>query len=428
MQIQIEKISSTESHLTIVAVEKEILASQNKVVALLAKDLKVAGFRPGKAPAHLAAKELDQRLLQEEFLKRFVPQAVEQALTLKKVEPLITPEVAVVKFVPGQTLELKVTVFHLGKVEVADYKHAKEELPEVQIKKAEIDDVIQKIRLDFATYKEVKRAAKDGDRLWLDFEGQDEKGQVINGAKATNYNLILGSQTLIPGFEEKLVGQVAEAELKFELRFPDDYLPRLAGTKVKFQVKVQKVEEVVLPKLDKDLFQKVGSFQTLSALKDFISQRLKEEKTQRSRQVFEGRVVAQLARASTIEIPAKVVEQEVNKIKQEHQLALQNNKLTAEQWLKDMKLTAEAHETEMKQMAEERIKGGLVLRQTALKEQISVEPQEVEGILEAQTKEGASEADKTRQRQDIQARLLTQKALRTLGDLVLQGRQAESSQ
>ena len=426
MQIQLENISSTESHLTVVAVEKEILASQKKVIEELSKNVKVDGFRTGKAPTHLVSKQLDPALVQEKFLQRFVPLAVERALSLKEIEPVVIPEVSVTKFVPGQTLEFKVVVWHLGKVQISDYAEIKEKLPEVKIEPAEVDDIIKKIRLDFANYKTVERPAKEGDRLQLDFEARDEDGRLIEGAQATDYSLILGSQTLIPGFEEKLVGQLP-GDLTFSLCFPKKYPPHLADKKANFKVQLKKVEAVELPALDKDLFAKVGSFQTLPELRDFISQRLKEEKMVRARQIFEGQVVAQLAKASTIELPSKIVDQEVGRIKEEHQQALQDSQQTAESWLKNMNLTAEAHEKEIRQIAEERIKGGLVLRQVALDEKLEVTPQEVDAILSSQTGLGGKSQTSEKERQDIQAKMLTQKALGALADLVLQSQDRQSS-
>ena len=347
---------------------------------------------------------------------------------MKKIEPLATPEVSVTKFVPGQALEFKVVVWHLGKMQIVPYKEVKEKLPVVAVEPAEIDDIVQKVRLDFANYEAVKRPAKDGDRLQLDFEGRDEEDRPIEGAQATDYSLILGSQTLIPGFEEKLVGCLAGAELAFELCFPKNYPPKLAGKKANFKVKLHKVEAVELPALDKELFAKVGTFQTLPEMRSFIKQRLEDEKTMRARQIFEGRVVAQLAKASLIELPSKVVEQEVEKIKEEHRLALQESQLTMEKWLEEMNLTAEAHASEMKQIAEERIKGGLVLRQVVLEEKIEVKPQEVEAILQSQGRAQSNGENSEKERQNLQARLLTQKALSTLADLVLQSQEEQPSQ
>lgn len=423
MQVTLKSISDTESQLVIEATREEVFKAHQEVVAKLSANVRLPGFRPGKAPAHLAVRELNQQAVHREFLQRFVPSAVKQAVVLKKLEPLMPPEVSVTKFVPEQSLTIEATVLHLGKVKLADYRKQSEKLPDIEVAPEEIDSLINKLRLDFASFKSVSRAAKKGDRLWLDFQGFDQQGQPVEGTQATNYQVVLGDDLsgdgLIPGFGEKLVGQKAKTDLEFSLRFPEEgYAAHVSNQNVNFKVSVLKVEEISLPELNEELLQKVGSVKTEEELRSLIKKALVTEKMRQVRSVAEGRLVAQLARASSAQIPQKVIDMEIAKIQQEHQQDLKNSNLTLEQWLKDKKITKQQHQKEARQMAEEGIKGGLILQQVILDEKLAVDDDEVRRVMSLQSTVGSKDQKSASQRDEIKSQLLTTKALKHLGDIV----------
>ena len=422
MQIETESTSPTSTTLIITATQADMAQTRERVEKELTANVKIPGFRQGKAPSHLAAKEINTQSLYEAFLTRFVPQAARQALDSKNVRSVLSPEVSVTQFVPFENLEITVKTQHLGQIQLADYSQMSEKLPEIKVTEPEVQKILKRIQLDFATYKAVERVSRLEDRVWIDFTGFDKANQEVSGASGEDYPLLLGSQTFIPGFEEKLIGCKAAQDLEFTLRFPKNYTIRhLAGKEVLFKVRLKKVEKVTLPALDDDLVTKVGSFKSVTELKKFVKKQIADDKKRQAEAMLRGKIVAELAQKSVMEIPEGLIEMELNRLKNEHRHYLKENKLTLEQWLEDMGLKLEEHEKKLKQVALNRIKGGIVLREVAHKKQIKVGKSEIDQHL---TKHGFSEnsADakqKLNLERDIEAQLLTQKALEALGASVI---------
>ena len=216
MQITTEKTAPTSTTLTVDVSTDDMAKTKQRIEQQLAAKVKLPGFREGKVPAELAAKEINQQSLYEAFLSDFVPQAAFQALETKDIRPVLPPEVSVTKFVPFQTLEITVKADHLGEISLADYKQLTETLPPVKVAASEVNQILERVRLDFADYTEVDRPAVADDRVWLDFEGFDGQGEAVPGAASKDYPLLLGSQTFIPGFEDKHGRRQKGAEPRFQ--------------------------------------------------------------------------------------------------------------------------------------------------------------------------------------------------------------------
>lgn len=419
MKIQSQINNSTSTTLTVDASQEEMTKTKDRVAQELTSKVKVAGFRTGKAPLNLKLKEVDPQKLQEAFLTSFVPQAAQQALNLKKIKPILTPEVSVTKFVPYESLEITIKAEHLGKIKLADYHKMSEKMPKIEVSPEEIEKITNKIQLDFATFKEVKRVSQLKDRVWLDFEGFDAENKAVNGASGQDYPLILGSQTFIPGFEEKLVGYKSNQKIDFKLRFPKDYQAKhLADSEVTFKVFLKKVEVVSMPALNNDLAAKLGNFKTWAETKKFIKEQIMQDKQKRMESMFQGQIVAKLSEQSEIEIPEGLIKLETEALNSEHQTYLKENQLELNTWLKSMKLTLKEHEDKLKVVATNRIKGGIVLREIALAEKIEIKQDEIDSQFAQEKKDSLSPQQELNLRQDIQAHLLTQKSLNKLIQIV----------
>ena len=420
MKVEIGSSQATLSVLTVRAAGSDMASTRDRVALELAAKLKLPGFRAGKVPAELAVKQVDQNHLTEAFLQSFVPRLAQQALELKQIRPVVTPEVSVTKFVPFEQLELTIKVEHLGEVKLADWRKLSLPLPETKVTAAETEKVMERLRLDFAVFKPVARPAADGDRVRLDFTGSDEQGQAIGGASGRDYPLILGEQDFIVGFEEKIIGHKAGSDLEFKLVFPKNHSPRhLAGRPVVFKVRLRSVESTKRPALNDALAKKAGNFKTLAELKKVVRAQITADKGHRARELLLGQTVARLAQESQIEIPAGLAAEEAKRLQAEHQAWLEENKLSLSAWLKEAKLSPAEHEAKLKETALNRIRGGLVLRQIAAEEKLVVDDAEAERRLGQYAGKIDDERQRTALRQDIRAQLLVRKALDRLGELVI---------
>ena len=419
MKVEIENSQATATTLIVQADSNDMAATKTRIQADLTAGIKLPGFRQGKVPPELALKEINENLLSETFLKSFVPQLAQQALLLKEIRPVLMPEVSVTKFVPFEQLEMTIKTEHFGEIKLANWRKISLKMPELKATVAEINKVLERIRLDFADFKSVSRAAKLGDRVWLDFQGADKQGQAISGASGRDYPLLLGEGNFIAGFEEKIVAHKVAQNLEFELHFPKDHLPRyLADQAVTFKVEIKKVESVTLPVLDNVLATKAGGFKDLAEMKRIVKKQLLADKQQKTKELLLGQAVAKIAQESKIEIPAGLKADELRRLQNEHQAWLQENQLSLEVWLKEAKLTAVEHDEKLKMTVVNRLKGGLILRQIASEEKIMVAEEEVERRLGRERTDSLSESQLLDLKQDVRAQLLVRKALDRLSEIV----------
>jgi len=274
MQVDSKTISKNKLKLTIKAEQAELDSMKNHVlVHHFQKDIKVPGFREGKVPIELVEKNADPNQVQSQFLDEIINDLYSKAVYDAKAKVVDQPKVEITKFVPYTQLEFNAEVPILEDIKLPDYK--KTRLAKGKAKaatKAEINEIIERIRTQVATKKDVSRACKVGDQVWIDFDGVDDKGKPVEGAKGSDYPLTLGTNTFIPGFETNLIGLKPNDKKTFTLKFPKDYhLKALASRDVTFSVDVIKVQENILPEINDELATKAGPFKTLTELETDIN-------------------------------------------------------------------------------------------------------------------------------------------------------------
>lgn len=419
MQVTKEQVNPTTIKLTLVADQDLLDETKKKVLTHLARDhVKLPGFRKGKAPLELVEKNVDQSLLQSEFLEEAVNELYVQAAQNERLRPVAQPKVSVTKFVPFTTLEITAEVEAVGQVKLPDYAKIKATKPVVVVTDKDVDDVIDNLKLRAATKEEVKRAAEDGDEVWIDFAGVDAKTkEPVAGADGKDYPLILGSNTFIPGFEDNLTGLKAGEEKTFDITFPKDYgVKALQNKKVTFTVTVNKVQKVVSPKVDDAFAASVGPFKTVKELRADIKRQVEQERGFEAERNYENELVQKIAEKTTVAIPDSLIEEEIDRIEDQEK---QNTAYRGQTWqehLDEEGLTAEEHRNKNRAGAELRVKAGLVLSEIAQKEGIEVTPEELEmrlQLLKGQYQDASMQAelDKPENVRDIASRLLTEKTL-----------------
>lgn len=417
-------ISPTKVQLNLTLDQNDLANVKQLTLTKLSKNMKVAGFRAGKVPLSVAEKNIDPAMLASHLVEDAVNASIVEAISREDLRALDSPQVEINDFKPDVSLEYTATFEILPKITLGDYKKLKASKETPTISAAEVNDVIERMRLGFAEKKEVDRPAKDGDEVWIDFIGTDKDGNEVAGATGKDYPLKLGSSTFIPGFEEGLLGKKAGEEFDLPLTFPKDYhSAQLAGVKVNFKVSVNKVNEVVLPKIDDEFAAKTGPFTSVADMKADIKRELKAQKSRESADALKDSLVEQLVSISKVPVPDVLVQDQMASIERDTTQNLLYRGMTLDQYIEEQKLTKDDwRDKELKPAAERRVQVGLVLAELSKAENIEVTKEELDarhGDMMQQYNEPSMRAqmDTPEARRNLANRVLTEKTVDRLVEL-----------
>jgi trigger factor len=419
MKVTREDKSPTKVLLSVVA-DKTDLEPIHQHVLKHFKNVKVPGFRAGKAPGHLVEQNISQQALLDDFMEHALNELYRRAIGQEQIRPVSAPNVQLKKFVPYTNLEFEAETDILGPIKLPNYKTIKIALKKPEVTVKDIDDVLTSLQARMAERNPVDRAAKTGDELTIDFAGTDTDGQPIGGADGKDYPLVLGSKSFIPGFEEQLIGLKAGDSKQFNITLPKDYgSPGLQNKKVKFSITVHKVSELVEPKLDDDFAKKTGPFKTLKDLKADIKKQLTAEKQNQAKTQQQNEIVKKIADKTLIDLPDSLIDDENSRLEEQEKQSLIGRGQTWQEHLEAEGITEEEHRLRHRPEAAERVKVGLILNEIAQKENVQVTPEELAlriQILKGQYQDPQMQAelDKAENQHEIEARLMTEKTLQIL--------------
>ena len=425
MKTTVTHESDTRVKVMIAADHAELAAAEQVALKRLAKTAKVNGFRTGHVPLEIVKKHADANALAQETLDAALNRAVAEAFLSNDLQVLARPEVEIKKYVPGELLEFTAEADVLPEVKLGDYKKLKAKKAAVNVDKKEIDEVIQRIQKGLSEKKEVKRAAKIGDETVIDFVGKKD-GEAFHGGTGKDYPLVLGSNSFIPGFEDALVGLKAGDTKDVKLAFPKDYhVKDLAGQDVVFEVTVKKVNSVKLPALDDKFAAKAGSFTSMEDLRSDIKAEIAAQAERRAKDDLKDELVKQLVAKSVVSVPSVLRDDQIRSLEQDLRQNLMYRGRTLEQYFKekgyadrDAWVKAEAND-----VADARIKAGLVLAQLSKELKIEATADELAAHINtykqqyANNSEMAKHFDKPEAQREVANRLITEKTVDKLVEL-----------
>lgn len=402
-----------------VSADKEDIEKYKQLTASrLSEAVKVPGFRPGKSPTELIFKYADQKSLQDEFLNFAVNNLYLGSREFISHRIIGDPKIEITKFVPFTTLEIKVEVPIIKEIKLPDYKNLKMTKPKTTVTDKLLNDSINELQKRAAALKPVKRPAKNGDLLVIDFEAKDFKTKdILPAASAKDHRLILGDKTLIPGFEAKLVGLSKGQSKSFDLAFPKDYFEKsFVGRKVNFNVTIKEVNSLSLPLLNEDFAKKLGPFKNVSELKTELKKQLQAENERQANIDLENKILKELAENTKVELDDALIESEVTMLKDNARQTALNRGQTWKEFLQGQDDTEETYDKKLRELAVARIKGGLAVGEIASKENINITDSELNQQIELLKSRYNDEAmqkelDNPNNRREIAMRLLTEKVL-----------------
>jgi trigger factor len=426
MKTQVEHVSQTKVKLTITLGKEELDAAEQVALTKLARDVKVPGFRKGKVPVSVAVKHVDANLLAQQTADDALSKAVAEAFLAEDIQALDRPQVELKKFIPGQEMEFTAESEILPKIKLGNYKKLGVKPTVAKVTDADVDEILTRMREGMSEKKEVKRAAKDGDEVTIDFVGKKDN-VAFDGGTATDYDLKLGSNSFVPGFEEGIVGKNIGDTFDLKLNFPESYhVADLAGAEVVFTTTLKKVHELALPELDDAFAKKADNrLKTLKELKDDIRKELLAQKEREAKDKLKDELVGKLIEVSDIPVPQILLDDQARSIEQDMTQNLMYQGLTIEQYVanQNFKDRQEWHDKEVIPAAEKRVKAGLVLAELSKVEKVEATADELAEHINlykqqyANNPEMVKRFDEPEAQRDIANRLLTEKTVDRLVEL-----------
>ena len=372
MKTKFKKLSDSRVELTVTLDTKDLQKAEAKALEKLAKEIKVEGFRKGKVPAEVAKKFIPENDLNAETADAAVRATVIEAFAENEKSPLALPNVNITKYVPGESLEYTATADIIPEVTLGDYKKLGVKKEEAKVGEKEINGVLENLANAYAEKKAIKRAAKLGDEVVIDFVGKKD-GKAFDGGAAKDYHLELGSKSFIPGFEDGIVGHEPGDKFDLNLTFPKDYgVKDLAGAKTVFEVLLKQVNEITKAPIDDELAKKCGPFKTLKDLKDDIKKNLAAQAEHQYTEKFKDDLVKALVEKSKVAAPEILIDDQMRMIRDDIARNAAQAGTTLEEYLERAGETMEKWEKEARKVAETRVKASLVLQSLAVKEKITV--------------------------------------------------------
>lgn len=427
MSVQVEKLEKNMAKLTVEVpaenVEKAIQGAYNK----MKKSINVPGFRKGKAPRQLIEKMYGKEVFYNDAIDAMLPSAYSDAVEECGEEIVSHPQIDVVQIESGKPFVFTATVAVKPAVELGEYKGIQVEKAPIEVKDEEIEAQITKEReANSRTVTVDDRAVAQGDIVTLDFEGFVD-GVAFEGGKGENYDLTIGSNTFIPGFEDQLVGAEIGKELDVNVTFPEEYgAKELAGKAAVFKCKVNGIKVKELPAVDDEFAQEVSEFDTLDEYKADIKAKLLKEKEDEAARAKEDAVIGKIIEGAKMEIPDAMVEYQTRQMLDEFAQRIRSQGISLDQYFQFTGLTEEKYMEEMKPRALQNIQSRLVLEAVAQAENLVAEEADIEEEIKKMADMYKMEADKIkellgeRQMEEMKKDIAVQKAAKLVAEAAVE--------
>ena len=386
MEAQMEKID-----VNVVKFEVKVEADKFKEALTRAykkniKKFNVPGFRKGKVPMNVVKKYYGVEVLLEDAVNFSIEGSYAEALKENNVRPVDFPKVEVVQAEEGKDLIYTAEVIVYPEVELGEYKGLNVEKKTYEVTEEEVSAKLKEMQEKNARVEVKEGAIENGNIAVIDFKGFID-GVAFEGGEGHDYSLEIGSGSFIDNFEEQLVGAKAGDKVEVNVTFPENYgKEELNGKPAKFEVEVKEVKAKELPVLDDEFAKEVSEFETLEALKEDTTKKLEEANTARAEREYEEAILRSVVENAKMDIPAVMVEQEIDRMVQNLAQRLQYQGLTLEQYFQFTGTDAEKMREYMKENAETKVKTELVLEALQKAEKMEV--------LDEELKEKASEVSK----------------------------------
>ena len=395
MNCKVEKTkNANEVKLELTVEANRFDEAMKKVYFKSAKYFNIPGFRKGKAPMNIVEKYYGKEIFYEDAFNDLAPGVLEEALTENKIEAVSRPDIDITQIGKGQDLVFTAIFQTKPEAELGKYKGIEIKKIEYTVKDEDINHELEHMQEHNSRLISVEdRPVGKGDITTIDFEGFVD-GEAFEGGKAENYDLEIGSNSFIPGFEDQIIGMKIDEEKDINVKFPEEYFSKdLAGKDATFKVKVHEIKKKELPKLDDEFAKEASEFDTLKELKESIKDRLEKDNTEKQKYETEEAVVKAVTENIKVDVPSGMVETEVENMLKDIETRLSYQGIKLEQYLQMLGKTMEEMKKEYEPQALEAVKTRLMLEAVIKAEKIEANIEEIDEKIKEMAKNYGKEDD-----------------------------------
>ena len=341
------------------------------------KSIYVPGFRKGKAPRMVIEGMYGEKVFYDDAVESIALDAFKAGMDEAKDRVVGDPAITAYNVGDDKTATIDFEVALYPEVTLGQYKGLEAEKDSDKVLAADVNKEIENVRKRNARIVTVERKAKMGDTVNLDYDGYKD-GVRFDGGKAEGHDLVLGSHSFVPGFEEQIVGMSAGEEKDIDITFPENYHEGLAGAAVVFKIKVNEVKESQLPALDDEFAKDVSEFDTLKEYKADVKKNLAAEKKAAAESAFRNRILSKAVENMTVSVPAAMIDERVNNVISDYARNCAMQGLTLQQYFAMMGADEATFRSYIRPNAENEIKSELLLEKVAEVENLTVSEEEIE--------------------------------------------------
>lgn len=373
MQVSVESGEGLEKHLRVDLPAERVTAAIEKKLQEISRTVRMDGFRPGKVPMRVVKQRFGNQVRQEAY-GDLIQSTFYEAASKENLHPAGEPSIQLHDDQENGQFSYTATFEVMPEIKLAPMEDVTVKRPVASVTDGDVEEMIDRLRKQRTTWNEVEREAQDGDNLQIDFKGYID-GELFDGGSADNVPLVLGSGSMIEGFESGLVGAKSGESRTLDISFPEDYrAEKLAGKAARFEVAVNKVAEPQLPELDEAFIKTFGvEAGTEDALRAEIRSNMERELKQKLRSVTKERVMDALLEANEIVVPKAMVTEEAERMKQQ---AVQDMARSGHK--SNMDLPASIFESQAKR----RVELGLLIGDIIRQQQLQVDQERVRTMVE----------------------------------------------
>ena len=404
MKYKIKKISEFESSIEITVDFDDLEEKKDEAISKISKSLKVKGFRPGKIPKNIVIREVGEDYVLEEAIDIYLPEQIFEILNKEEISPAVRP---VIKDLKKEKKSFKIEVLitlwpKLSKLPKLDQTV---EVESIEPTEEEINEQIDRIKLQFGEVQKVERPAKESDYLLLNISGT-ENGNELKDFNYQDYLYELGSALLTPSLDSKLDGVSSGAIIKF-----NDDIPALAKSNIEISVLVKEIKEKIMPELTDDWVSSVTEFDTVKEMNEELYKNIESVKKRQIANQYQGLLTSKLIEESKLELPEQLVIAEMDSILQNFMNELQQNNIKIEDYLQITGLTEETLQEDLKNQATRNLSMVVILDKVVEDQELKLDEKETNLIDEHVSNLDESEVDAASRKLNLQAESLRNKAM-----------------
>ena len=412
-----EKLEKSMVALTVEVGAADFEAAVEKAYKKQRGQIRVPGFRPGKAPRKMIEAMFGAQVFYEEAVNIALPDAYEEAVKEQDLQVVGYPQVELLD-VGKEGFSFKATVAVFPEMTLGQYKGLEAPKAEAKVTDEDVDARLKEMAERNSRMVSVDRAVEKGDIANINFEGFLD-GEPFDGGKGEDHDLEIGSGSFVPGFEDQLIGMKAEEERDINITFPEDYHADLAGKAVVFHVKVNAVKVKEVPAIDDEFAKDVSEFDTLDELKADVRGKITAEREEAAGRAFEDILMGKVADGLTGEIPDAMVEAQAQRFVDNFRMQIQSQGLPFDKYLEMTNMDVDSLLEQAKEPAARQVKMDLAVGDIIKAEGLEATDEDVDAEYEKMAKQYGMEAEEIKKYMDaevIREQVLREKAIRVVVD------------